>query len=123
VSELPSKLATLTPTQQFEALARLPALPLLLAFTVSVFVLGPVSVGLWAHSVLRQAINPEPGFEKVTLLVVLGEQDVEDKDAQQLMVEKVGETIGGGDGPSIKTPIRGDEPIGLPPRRRALVPP
>jgi hypothetical protein len=56
------------------------------------------------------------------LLDVLGEQDIEDENAQQLMVEKVGETIGGGDGPSIKTPVRGDEPIGLPPRPRALVP-
>jgi hypothetical protein len=46
--------------------------------------------------VLRRAINPKLGSKAAYLLDVLGERDMEDEDAQQLNVEKVGEKLGGG---------------------------
>jgi hypothetical protein len=41
-------------------------------------------------------MNPKLGSKAAYLLNVLGERDVEDEDAQQLNVEKVGEKSGGG---------------------------
>jgi hypothetical protein len=87
-----SEATRLGPMAQFQAITGLPALPLLLSFTASLALLGLVSAGLWAHSALRKAMNPEFGFEKVDLL----EEDEEDEDAQEVNLEKLGEKLGGG---------------------------
>jgi hypothetical protein len=79
--ELLSKNTTLPMDSDAPLSVPLGAAPLLLSLGASLALFALISTGLWAHTLLRRALHPEIGLEKIPF----------DADAKEVVVERAGE--------------------------------